>query len=224
PLQLAFHTTETLHEGLTAYGYVRQRISGPLDPTLLGQALAHLSARHPMLRLRITDDGGAARPSQYAAPAGPTDTPPRWYGIQVLHPHTHNHPTTHDLRQLEHAFCNRPFDLRTEDPVRAVLVQDHDDAHLAHLLLVVHHAAADGFSLKLMAEELWSLYTALTRGEQTPQLPAPQAEFTDYAAALTAERQSPAYAEDLAHWRARLAENTTSLAPPLSLPYDGDPE
>ncbi|WP_217177798.1 amino acid adenylation domain-containing protein, partial [Streptomyces sp. AC495_CC817] len=209
----------TLHEGITAYGYVRQRITGPLDTTLLGRALAHLSARHPMLRLRITDDG-AARPSQYAAPAGPTDTAPRWYEIQAAHPHGH----PHDLRQLEHALCNRPFDLRTEDPVRAVLVHDRDDAHLAHLLLVVHHAAADGFSLKLMAEELWSLYTALTRGEHAPQLPALQGEFADYATALTAERQSPAHTEDLAHWRARLAEHTASLASPFSLPYDGDPE
>ncbi|MDT0574440.1 condensation domain-containing protein, partial [Streptomyces sp. DSM 3412] len=212
PLQLAFHTAETLHEGLTAYGYVRQSIRGPLDSTLLGNALAHLSARHPMLRMRITDDG-TARPSQYAAPAGPVGTAPRWYEIRD--------PRPHDLRQLELDLCNRPFDLRTEDPVRAVLVHDRDDAHLAHLLLVVHHAAADGFSLKLMAEELWSLYTALTRGEDAAQLPSPSVQFSDYAAAQTAERQSPSYAEDLDHWRARLAAHTTSLP---SLPYDGDPE
>ncbi|MFF9772826.1 amino acid adenylation domain-containing protein [Streptomyces sp. NPDC013978] len=211
PLQLAFHTTETLHEGLTAYGYVRQSISGPLDTTVLGHALAHLSARHPMLRMRITDDG-TARPSQYAAPAGPLDTAPRWYEIQ-------DHLDPHDLHQLEHDLCNRPFDLRTEDPVRAVVVPE--DTHLTHLLLVVHHAAADGFSLKLMAEELWSLYTELTRAGDRPQLPTPQAHFTDYAATLTAERQSPAYARDLDHWRTQLAAHAPSLP---SLPYDGDPE
>ncbi|WP_256967367.1 condensation domain-containing protein, partial [Streptomyces caniscabiei] len=205
PLQLAFHTTETLHEGLTAYGYVRQSISGPLDTTLLGRAFAHLSARHPMLRMRITDDG-TARPSQYAAPAGPLDTAPSWYEIQ-------DHLPPHDLHQLEHDLCNRPFDLRTEDPVRAVVVHDHDndndheETRLTHLLLVVHHAAADGYSLKLMAEELWSLYTALADGPdaEAAQLPTPTTQFTDYAAALTAERQSPAYARDLDHWRTHLA-------------------
>ncbi|WP_216591943.1 acyl carrier protein, partial [Streptomyces brasiliscabiei] len=63
PLQLAFHTTETLHDGITAYGYLRQTISGPLDTALLGRTLTHLTARHPMLRMRITDDGGP-RPHQ----------------------------------------------------------------------------------------------------------------------------------------------------------------
>ncbi|MFD9038572.1 amino acid adenylation domain-containing protein [Streptomyces bottropensis] len=214
PLQLAFHTTESLHEGITAYGYLRQSVSGPLDPALLGRALAHLAARHPMLRLRLTEDD--ARPRRYAAPAGPVDTAPRWY--EVGEPH--------DLRRLELDLCNRPFDLTTEDPVRAVLVHDRDEAHLAHLLLVVHHTAADGFSLKLLAEELWALYTALERGDDPAQLPLPEVEFADYAAALTAERRSPAYAEDQRYWRDRLAEHTvpTPALPSLALPYDGDPE
>src|SRR5690348_10387455 len=54
PLQLAFHATESLHEGVTAYGYVRQSVTGPLDTALLGRALARLAARHAMLRMRIT--------------------------------------------------------------------------------------------------------------------------------------------------------------------------
>ncbi|WP_030326416.1 hybrid non-ribosomal peptide synthetase/type I polyketide synthase [Streptomyces sp. NRRL B-3229] len=229
PLQLAFHATETLHEGVTAYGYVRQSVTGPLDTALLGRALARLAARHPMLRMRIT---GAARPRQYAAPAGPVDTPPDWYEVRG--------PL--DFARLEQELCNRPFDLTTQDPIRAVLVHDGDDAHVAHLLLVVHHAAADGFSLKLLCEELWSLYTALTRedearrdsvdqgesggeGEKDAPLTACRAEFADYLAALTAERRSPEFAQDQRYWRERLAEHTPATpATTPSLPYDGDPE
>lgn len=159
-----------------------------------------------MLRMRITDDDDA-RPRQYAAPAGPVDTAPRWYEVR-------EHP---DLHRLEHDLCNRPFDLTREDPVRAVLVHDRDDAHLAHLLLVVHHAAADGFSLKLLAEELWTLYTSLARGDESTQLPLLKGEFGDYAAAMTAERRSPAYAQDQNYWRDRLAAHipaTPAAAPP----------
>ncbi|MFE7765986.1 amino acid adenylation domain-containing protein [Streptomyces sp. NPDC057438] len=210
PLQLAFHTTETLHEGITAYGYLRQSVRGPLDPALLGRAFALLAARHPLLRLRFTGDDGA-RPRQYAAPAGPVDTAPGWFEVRE--------PL--DLRQLEHDLCNRPFDLTTQDPVRAVLVPDRGDARLAHLLLVVHHAAADGFSLKLLAEELWSLYTSLERGDDLSCLPPPQGRFADYAAAVDAERRSPAYARDQRYWRDRLATHTV---PSPALPYDGDPE
>ncbi|MDX3179620.1 condensation domain-containing protein, partial [Streptomyces scabiei] len=202
PLQLAFHTTETLHEGLTAYGYLRQSVRGPLDPALLGRAFAVLAARHPMLRLRFTGGDGAV-PRQYAAPAGPVDTAPGWFEVRE--------PL--DLRQLEHDLCNRPFDLTAQDPVRAVLVPDPADAHLAHLLLVVHHAAADGYSLKLLAEELWSLHAALARGDDLSRLPLPQARFADYAAAVEAGRRSPAYAEDRRYWRDRLAAHTVSFTP-----------
>ncbi|MFG2024821.1 amino acid adenylation domain-containing protein [Streptomyces sp. NPDC048825] len=233
PLQLAFHATETLHEGVNAYGYVRQSVTGPLDTALLGRALARLAARHPMLRMRIT---GGARPRQYAAPAGPVDISPHWYEVRE--------PL--DIARLEQELCNRPFDLTAQGPIRAVVVHDGDDAHVAHLLLVVHHAAADGFSLKLLCEELWSLYTALTRedearrdsvdqgerggehvgeGEKDASLPACRAEFADYVAALTAERRSPQFAQDQRYWRERLAEHppaTPTTTP--SLPYDGDPE
>ncbi|CAM5674781.1 amino acid adenylation domain-containing protein [Streptomyces chartreusis] len=216
PLQLAFLTTEALYEGVTAYGYIRQTIRGPLDPALLGRALSHLAARHSMLRLRITSHG--TRPRQYIAPAEPTDRAPRWYDVQD--PTTDN---TSPLPDLEQRLYNDPFDLTTEDPARALLIRDSRDAHLAHLLLVIHHSAADGYSLKVLCEELWSLYTALAQGASPGELPAPRTEFADYAAHITTDRESPAFARDQQYWRARIAEHTTGNTAP-ALPYDGDPE
>ncbi|MFD9443494.1 amino acid adenylation domain-containing protein [Streptomyces sp. NPDC060006] len=234
PVQLAFHTTETLHEGSTAYAYVRQTVSGPLDDELLGLALAHLAARHPMLRMRLTRDD--IRPGQYVVPAEPVDSGPRWYEVRDLWrattPAQDQHldrPSDHgsgqgsnrDLDRLELDLCNRPFDLTVEDPVRAVLVREKRD--LAHLLLAVHHSGADGYSLKVLGEDLWTLYTALTLGTEIPELPSPRAEFTDYAAAVTAERRSASYARDRDYWRERLAGHSAATTAP-ALPYDGDPE
>ncbi|GAA4073428.1 non-ribosomal peptide synthetase/type I polyketide synthase [Streptomyces shaanxiensis] len=220
PLQRAFLTTEALYEGVTAYGYIRQTVRGPLDPDLLGRALAHLAARHPMLRLRITTDATHATngtpPRQYTAPADRTDRSPRWY---VVH---EPDDTTPPLPDLEQRLYNRPFDLTAEAPVRAVLVRDRSDVHLAHLLLVVHHSAADGYSLKVLCEELWSLYTTLAHG-RLPELPTPRAEFADYADLVTAERRSPDFTRDQRYWRARIAEHAASATAPV-LPYDGDPE
>ncbi|MCL8017347.1 type I polyketide synthase, partial [Streptomyces sp. AS02] len=221
PLQRAFLTTEALYEGVTAYGYIRQTVRGPLDPDLLGRALAHLAARHPMLRLRITTDATGAThatppPRQYAAPADRTDRSPHWY--EVHEPDD----TTPPLPDLEQRLYNRPFDLTAEAPVRAALVRDRSDAHLAHLLLVVHHSAADGYSLKVLCEELWSLYTALAHG-RAPELPTPRAKFADYADLVTAERRSPDFTRDQPYWRARIAEHTASATAP-ALPYDGNPE
>ncbi|WP_432192487.1 amino acid adenylation domain-containing protein [Streptomyces sp. bgisy027] len=217
PLQLAFLTTEALYEGVTAYGCIRQTIRGPLDPTLLGQALSHLAARHPMLRLRITSHG--TPPRQYTAPAEPTDRAPRWYEVQDPTVDTDTPP----LPDLEQRLYNRPFDLTTEDPARALLIRDSRDEHLAHLLLVVHHSAADGYSLKVLCEELWSLYTALAQGSPPLEIPSRRTEFAQYADHITTDRESPAFARDQQYWRARIAEHATATTTP-ALPYDGDPE
>ena len=91
---------------------------------------------------------------------------PRWYEVRDL---PGCHPVEEELADLEEALCNRPFDLTAEAPVRAVLVRDRA-ARSAQLVLVVHHAAADGFSLNVLGEELWSLYTALAHG-RSPELP-----------------------------------------------------
>ncbi|WP_413805908.1 amino acid adenylation domain-containing protein [Streptomyces sp. OE57] len=207
PVQLAFHTGGRLHPEVAAYAYVRQTISGPLDAGLLGRALALLAERHPMLRLRIETDGTA--PAQMLVAPEP-HTMPFWYEIR----HADG-----PLADLEEALCNRPFDLATEAPVRAVLVRERAD--LAHLLLVLHHAAADGFSLNVLGEELWSVYTALAHG-RSPALPPLEAGFADYAAAVEAERSSPEFAEDRRYWRDALTAHAHPT--PLDLPWDGDPE
>ncbi|MFD4338927.1 amino acid adenylation domain-containing protein [Streptomyces anulatus] len=230
PVQLALHTSSRLHPDVPAHGYVRQTVRGPLDTRLLGRALAALADRHAMLRIRIesagstrgtgstgstgsTDDGigdaiGPATPTQYVAPPAALSA---WYEV---------HELTGRVEELETALCNRPFDLSAEPPVRAVLARESPE--LSHLVLVIHHAAGDGYSLNVLAGELWSLYTALADGH-TPTLPALGTDFARYATAAADERSSAdglrALAADRLYWSARLE----SRGEPLRLPYDGDP-
>ncbi|WP_062347510.1 hybrid non-ribosomal peptide synthetase/type I polyketide synthase [Herbidospora yilanensis] len=190
PVQVAFQTQQRLYPGISAYAHVRQTITGPLDPSLLDTALGHLVDRHPMLRLRV-DPGGTQS-------AGPS-TPPF---LEVR--------DTGDLDALERDLRNRPFDLTREGPLRAVLARTPTGTHL---VIVVSHVAADGFSLNVLGEELWTVYTALSRGT-TPVLPPPVTTFAEYAAA-----SEPASAADLAYWTEVL-----TTTPGLRLPYDGDPD
>ncbi|MFJ9688090.1 amino acid adenylation domain-containing protein [Streptomyces bacillaris] len=214
PVQLALYTGERLHPDIPAHGYVRQTVRGPLDTGLLGRALAALAERHSMLRIRIgsgAGDGGGGVPRQYVAPAAALAD---WYEVRER---------PGPVEELENALRNRPFDLSAEPPVRAVLAREAPD--LAHLVLVIHHAAGDGYSLNVLAEELWSLYTAFARGrEQAPELPVLSTDFARYAAAAAEERASAAgagaLAADLRHWSERLASRSGALR----LPYDGDPE
>ncbi|MFE7536264.1 amino acid adenylation domain-containing protein [Streptomyces rhizosphaericola] len=214
PVQLALYTGERLHPDIPAHGYVRQTVRGPLDTGLLGRALAALADRHSMLRIRIgsgAGDGGGGVPRQYVAPAAALAD---WYEVRER---------PGPVEELENALRNRPFDLSAEPPVRAVLAREAPD--LAHLVLVIHHAAGDGYSLNVLAEELWSLYTAFAQGrEQAPELPVLSTDFARYSAAAAEERASAAgagaLAADLRHWSERLA----SRGEALRLPYDGDPD
>ncbi|MFJ5864949.1 amino acid adenylation domain-containing protein [Streptomyces parvus] len=214
PVQLALHTSSRLHPDVPAHGYVRQTVRGPLDTRLLGRALAALADRHTMLRIRIensagTDGGtGSASPVQYVAPPSGLST---WYEVREL---------SGRIEELETALCNRPFDLSAEPPVRAVLARESGE--LSHLVLVIHHAAGDGYSLNVLAGELWSLYTAFTHGD-TPTLPALGTDFARYATAAADARSSTDGVEVLAVDRRYWADRLASRGEPLRLPYDGDP-
>ncbi|MFI2376278.1 amino acid adenylation domain-containing protein [Streptomyces sp. NPDC018964] len=202
PVQLALHTSSLLHPDVPARGHLRLTVRGPLDTGLLGRALAHLAERHGMLRLRVDTSG--VRPAQrVAAPVPVAD----WYEVLDC--------AAEDVAGVESAVCNRPFDLTAGPPVRAVLLRQEPE--LAHLLLVVHHAAADGYSLNVLAEELWASYTALWHGEPAPPPVPPAPDFARYAAST---RHSGVPDTVRRYWAERLA----ARGAPLRLPYDGDPD
>ncbi|MEV8595974.1 amino acid adenylation domain-containing protein [Streptomyces sp. NPDC052012] len=204
PVQRALYTSSLLYPDVPARGHLRLTVRGPLDTGLLGRALSELAERHGMLRLRVDDSGG--QPSQRITGPVPVSD---WYEVRDC--------PAEEVTDVESQVCNRPFDLAVQPPVRAVLLRQEPD--LAHLLLVVHHAAVDGYSLNILAEELWSAYTALWRGERPrPALPAP--DFAQYAAGGRTPATPDRQAGDRRYWAERLAARGASP----HLPYDGDPD
>ncbi|MEU9297414.1 amino acid adenylation domain-containing protein [Streptomyces sp. NPDC048266] len=211
PVQLAFHTLGEMYPDVAAYGYVTQDVHGPLDADVLGRALGLLAERHTMLRLRIRPRESA--PAQVVVPSG-HEPVPDWYEVRDL---PGDSPAEEQLARLEEDLRNRPFDLTAQAPIRAVLART-GAADSARLIIVVHHAAADGYSLNVLGEDLWTLYTDLAQG-RAHELPPPATHFAVYAAHERRERSETALAEDRAYWREVLAHR----GEPLALPYDGDP-
>ncbi|MFF3846536.1 amino acid adenylation domain-containing protein [Streptomyces sp. NPDC002328] len=211
PVQLALHTSSLLYPDTPARGWVRQTVRGPLDEDVLRRALTALAERHGMLRIRIrtrartTHDGHETH--QVVTPATAQET---WFETRPCP------GGGESLEALEAELANRPLDLTAEPPLRALLAVEH--AELAHLVLAVHHAAADGYSLNVLCTELWTLYTDLALG-RTPEPLPPTTDFAAYVAQATptAQPPHPAHADDTAYWTARLADR-----PPLPLPYDDD--
>ena len=195
PVQLAFHTAGRMYPDVAAFGYVRQTVTGPLDGARVGRALAVLAARHPMLRMRLV----GPEPRQVIEPPDTVDGPPPWFTETEL---------LTSVTAFEEEASNRPIDLTREAPLRAVLAREPRDAaapDVAHLVLVGHHAAVDGYSLHRLCQELWTIYRDGANS-------APPGLFS-------APPSVPAATADLTHWRTALAGYPQGLR----LPYDGDP-
>ncbi|MFI0350764.1 amino acid adenylation domain-containing protein [Actinomadura sp. 9N407] len=171
------------------------RMSGTLDTRALRDALRALIRRHAVLRTVYADapeaSGGA---------------------VQIV--------TGDDSLDLEPLDCDdaparaeelaaRPFDLRTERPIRLELLSLATGEHA--LVLVVHHIAWDGMTWGSLSGDLSALYRSALSGEPGPS--APSIQYADFAAW---EQDRPLAEDDLAYWRERLDPPPA----PLGLPAD----
>jgi amino acid adenylation domain-containing protein len=165
------------------------RLRGPLDADALLDALRDLAARHEMLRTafaehdgeprQVVQDDAAFRPRLVEIPAD------RW--------------AESEARYQADEFARGTLDLAAGETFRAVLLRLSDEEH--HLLIALHHLAADGWSAGVMLRELGALYTARLEGRDAA-LPAPPVRFADWVAWQQRPREGAA--EDETFWRAEM--------------------
>ncbi|WP_148307944.1 non-ribosomal peptide synthetase [Actinoplanes friuliensis] len=172
-------------------------LRGELDLRALRTALDALTERHESLRTTFTEVDGEPRqviagrallPLRLVDRAGPVD--------EVL---------AGELR--------RPFDLTTGPLTRAVLVSTGPAEHV--LLIAQHHIITDGQSVRVLTDELATLYEAAVTGPAAVALPELAVQYADFAA-WERDRSATTTAARLPYWRDRLAG-----AEPLHLPADG---
>jgi amino acid adenylation domain-containing protein len=182
------------------------RLDGPLDRQALTAALGEVVRRHEVLRSGIEAPDGepvliVAAPSRFALPLiDLADLP--------------GPVAEREGRRLAGEEALLPFDLARPPLLRALLARLGEAAHL--LLLTLHHAAADGWSLALLIRETGVLYGAFAAGQPSP-LPELPIQYSDYAAWQQGRLAGGELAADLAWWRERLAG-----LPPLALPAGGE--
>jgi len=184
-------------------------LAGSLRVAVMRAALAHLTGRHEILRTRLGEESG--RPTQVVEPAV-AGLPLPVLDLAAL-------PAA--LRRAE---CRRrlleaarwPFDLRRAGWLRALLVRGAaGEAAEQVLLVVLHHAAGDAWSIELLARELGAAYSALARRE-APALPALAVQYRDWALWQRQWLGGEAEVRESAFWRERLEPPP----PPLDLPAD----
>ncbi|MFF9222205.1 condensation domain-containing protein, partial [Streptomyces viridosporus] len=185
------------------------RLTGALDVPALRAALADVVARHESLRTVFTDteDGACQVILETAAPE---------LVVREIE------PGRLDAELAEAA--RYAFDLAGEIPVRAWLFRLTEAEAEAEwvLVLVVHHIAADGWSLAPLARDLTRAYGARVQG-RAPGWEALAVQYADYAlwqreVLGTAEDAGGVLAGQLAYWRRQLADLPEELALPVDRP------
>ncbi|WP_082699495.1 non-ribosomal peptide synthetase [Mycobacterium sp. GA-1999] len=185
------------------------RISGELDADALGQALADVVDRHESLRTRFP----ATEPQQLVVPAEQAD-----FGWQVID--ARDWPAGR-LNDAIGEVAHHPFDLAAEIPLRATLFRIADDEHV--LAIVVHHIAADGWSITPLARDLSVAYGSRCAGRIPGWAPLP-VQYVDYTLWQRDELgdlddPDSAIAAQASYWEQTLAGMPERLELPTDRPY-----
>ncbi len=180
------------------------RIDGRLDLEQLERSANQLVARHDVLRMSFQTTKG--KPVATIAPSSPIDlgvVDLRDRGPEAL---------TEAVAQAERE-AGRPFALDRPPLLRVRTYLVAADAHV--LVVVVHHTIADGWSLGIFLNELFSVYQALVTDAFTSPEPLPM-QYADFAAWQRGFLDSARIDRQLSYWTEQLGGEL----PVLDLPID----
>ncbi|HEU0300657.1 MAG TPA: amino acid adenylation domain-containing protein, partial [Longimicrobium sp.] len=206
PLPLSFAQQrlwflEQLEPGGSAYHVpVALRLRGALDVPVLERALAEIVRRHEPLRTTFAEVDG--EPVQVIGAPAPVAVAVS--GVAEA-----------ELRDALREEAGRPFDLARGPLFRARLFRIAADEQV--LLIAMHHAATDGWSIGVLLREVEAIYAAFAEGRPSP-LPELAVQYADVAAWQRAHLASGEMDRQLAWWKERLAGAPAVLELPTDRP------
>ena len=177
-------------------------LAGPLNIGALQRALNEMLRRHEILRTTIGYADG--RPVQVITEAQRLETPL----INLEHlPADEREARAYELAAEQ---IQEPFDLSKDLMLRAAILRLEAKKHV--LVLTIHHIAADGWSLRILLQELFSLYRAFSNGKPSP-LPDLPVQYADFAYWQRQWTQGENLEKHLAFWKIYLHASS-----PVDLP------
>ncbi|WP_156425244.1 non-ribosomal peptide synthetase, partial [Mycobacterium sp. GA-1285] len=186
-------------------------LDGHLDDEAMGQALTDVVGRHETLRTVFPLVDGLTQ--QVVAPTEQAD-----FGWQVVDA---GGWSASRLSEAIDAVTRHPFDLGNEIPLRATLFRVTDVEHV--LAIVVHHIAADGWSIAPMVRDLGRAYASRCSGRAPDWAPLPvqYVDYTLWQREQLGDLDDPdsRVAEQLAYWEQALADLPERLDFPTDRPY-----
>ncbi|WP_223636166.1 non-ribosomal peptide synthetase [Corallococcus sp. EGB] len=148
------------------------RLDGPLSAEALSRSLQELVHRHEALRttFHAREDG---EPVQHPHPHVELVVPL----VELRHLPEAEQPE--EVRRLAQEEARKPFDLSRPPLMRATLLRLSEQRHV--VLVTLHHIVSDGWSNRILVEELGALHAAFSREQPSPLRPLPL-QYADYAA------------------------------------------
>ena len=180
------------------------RIEGNLDVRILEAALAKVVARHDILRTVIVERDGA--PVQEVLPAAAASIP------VVALPEAQTDGGELDLDAAVRHEIARPFDLSAGPLWRVSLLAAASRPVV--IVLVMHHAVSDGWSVGVLLRELSAAYAGFAAGRPVSFAPLP-IQFADHACWQREQLESGRLDHEVVYWRRQL-----DGIGPLRLPVD----
>ncbi|MEM9304099.1 MAG: amino acid adenylation domain-containing protein, partial [Pseudomonadota bacterium] len=177
-------------------------LEGPLDTGRLVRSLEAVLERHEILRTRFVVDARQT-PMQVVDPAAPIDLP-----VERFDEAAGSDPAEPVAVALS-AMTSEPFDLARGPLLRMRLLRMNRQRYV--LLICIHHAIADYWSLRVLMREIASLYRA-GREDGPGQLAPLPIQYLDYAVWQRGEQ--PRLDAELEHWREALRGMPGLLALP----------
>jgi hypothetical protein len=171
------------------------RITSPVDTILLERSINEIVRRHEILRTTFAVLDG--RYVQIIAPQLPLRL-----GLDDLHtlPESERDTAGRQIIQEELLHC---FDLVHRPLLRARLMCLTERDHL--LIVNMHQAISDGWSLGVLVDELVVIYDAFSAGVAPPLMPLP-IQYADFAYWQRHWRSHPKVVAQLAYWREQLRD------------------
>lgn len=192
PNQQGLWFLEQLHPATPTYNIpLMWKITGPLDVAALSASLNKVVERQAALRAIFP--AGDGHPYQLIQPYSPFTLTT----VTTTEPESHITP-----------FLTRPFDLERGPLWRALLLRQNDEQFI--LLIAIHHLVSDGWSVRLLEQELASHY------RRRPLSPL-SVQYDDVVRWQSEWLHEKSAATQLAFWQ----EQLQGLSPILPLPTKG---
>ena len=194
-----------LDPGSDAYNVpVGIRLNGPLDVSILRQSLNEIVRRHEALRTTLKSSNGNLTQIVNAS-----------LEIDVLLKDLRGEDgqSVDDFLRVE---AQRPFNLERGPLIRAAVARVSDEDHA--VIIVMHHAVTDGWSLDVLFRELGANYEAFTANGTGREWPNAAVQFADFAVWQRSWMKGKRLDDELSHWKQKLAGAPLAVNLPTDFP------